>query len=405
MSPTPKDSEEKNRAERVLVVDDEETIRRICGRILQEMGLTVVGAENGERALELLKETPVDIVLTDLSMPVMDGMRLTEEIRRRHSGVDVIIMTAYPRLETAIPLLREGAYDYIIKPFDKDFLSAVVNRCLQKRRLSTDLSREKILRAELEAAYQELQKLEKMKEAFLSRVNHELRTPLSPAVLALESLEKEVSTPAARRMLQTAQVNLGRLQEIVENLLVFAELRRDNFTGYASSVDLGKMLEGLVARYRATAQEKEVRVELAVDEDSREVWGSPKLLETAFKHLLLNAIQFNRKGGSVRVNVRRVGTRTHVLFEDSGIGIPKSLQARIFDSFYQVAEYLTREVGGLGLGLAIVRRVVEAHGGTIRAESDGETGSVFHVELPYRDPFIDRIIDTIQKTSEPSKDS
>lgn len=382
----------------ILVVDDESAIRKLCERILSSLGFSVRTADNGEQALSRLKESPADIVLTDLSMPVMDGVRLTEEIRRCHPGTDVIVMTAYPRLETAIPLLRSGAYDYLIKPFDAEVLSAVVDRCFQKRSLSNDLSREKVLRAELEAAYHELQKVEKMKEAFLSRVNHELRTPLAPAVLALESLEKEVTSPTARRMLHTAEANLARLQEILENLLIFAELRRQDFTSYATGVDLGSMLEALVARFRTLAEEKDVRVELTLAGDAREAWGAPKLLETAFKHLLLNAIQFNRRGGVVRVKTSQSGGRIHVFFEDTGIGVPDSQRDRIFDSFYQVAEYLTREVGGLGLGLAIVRRVAEAHGGTVSVSSDGKSGSVFRFELPYRQPFVDRLLATIHKT-------
>ena len=97
----------------ILVVDDENAIRRLCERVLSGLGFSVRTAGNGEEALARLKESPADIVLTDLSMPIMDGVRLTEEVGRRHPGTDVIIMTAYPRLETAIPLLRSGAYDYL----------------------------------------------------------------------------------------------------------------------------------------------------------------------------------------------------------------------------------------------------------------------------------------------------
>jgi signal transduction histidine kinase len=391
--------------EHILIVDDEDAIRKICARILQGLGFSTSWAGDGEEALARLKEKPADVVLTDLSMPVMDGMRLSEEVRRRHPGTDIIIMTAYPRLETAIPLLRDGAYDYLIKPFDKDYLSSVMNRCLQKRRLSTELSREKILRSELEAAYQELQKLEKMKEAFLSRVNHELRTPLAPTILALESLEKEVSGSSAHKMFQTVQANIARLQEVVENLLVFAELRRENFTTYATSVDLPVMLQTLVDRYKFLLDEKRLKLSMAVDEDVREIWGAPKLLETALRHLLLNAIQFNRREGEIRIRAKRSGGRAHIVVEDTGIGIPKEQQDHVFDSFYQVAEYLTREVGGLGLGLAIVRRVVEAHGGSVRLDSDGRTGSVFHVELPFREPTVDKILQTIEKSSDRNRDS
>jgi signal transduction histidine kinase len=100
----------------------------------------------------------------------------------------------------------------------------------------------------------------------------------------------------------------------------------------------------------------------------------------------------------VRIKSLQSGGRIHVTFEDTGMGVPDSQQDRIFDSFYQVAEYLTREVGGLGLGLAIVRRVAEAHGGTVSVSSDGKSGSVFRFELPFRQPFVDRLLSTIHKT-------
>lgn len=378
--------------ERILVVDDEEDIRRFCARVLERMGFQVRTAENGKAGLDSLKERVADFVLTDLSMPVMDGIQFTEEVRHRYPTVDVVIMTAYPRLETAIPLLKSGAYDYLIKPFDKDVLVTVVTRCFQKRRLSAELNREKTMRQELEAAYAELQKLEHLKEAFLSRVNHELRTPLVPALLALESLAAESSSPQAKKLVGAVQTNLSRMQEVVENLLVFSEIRKEPSDFYTSRVDLADLLDGVVRKYRPQCEARDVRVEVDFPKGRGVVWASPRLMETAFKHLLINAIQFNRKGGSIRIEGKDAGGRIEIVFRDSGIGIPPDKLSKIFDSFYQVAEYLTREVGGLGLGLALVRRILEAHGGAIRAESDGKTGSAFHLEIPAREPIMERVL-------------
>ena len=107
----------------------------------------------------------------------------------------------------------------------------------------------------------------------------------------------------------------------------------------------------------------------------------PDLIETVYKNLFLNAIQFNRKDGTILVQAQKVGSYVHVSFADTGIGIPEDKTPRLFDSFYQVANCLTREVGGMGLGLALVKRIAELHGGSVRVESRMEQGSVFTLAL------------------------
>lgn len=352
--------------ERVLVVDDEESVRSVCERTIRDMGVEVRSAAGGEEALALLGETDYEIVLTDLAMPgVLDGARLVEEVRRRHLSTDVIVMTGYPSLDTAIPTLKNGAADYLIKPFDQIFLRNVLARALERRRLREDLQREKVMRRELQAAYIELQKVELLKEAFLSRVNHELRTPLAPVLMALGPIANEIKTSVAKKFFGVFRANLLRLQETVEDLLLFAELRKERFAMYRCSVDVEVLLRRVMARYRVLAEEWSVSLELSTEGIGGPPWGSPKLLTIAFGHLLVNAIQFNKPGGCVHVTAREAGDNMRIIFEDTGIGIPAEKLDSVFDSFYQAADYLTREVDGLGLGLAIVRQIVEAHGGTV----------------------------------------
>lgn len=148
---------------KLLVVDDEEPVRNLCRRILAAAGYALAAAASGEEAAQRLGED-FDIVLTDLGLPgAIDGNELVRRVREAGSA-DAIILTGNPHLETAIQAMRDGAYDYLIKPFTQDTLLNAVNRCAAKRRLSKELAREKLLRQELDAAYRRLARMEKLRE-------------------------------------------------------------------------------------------------------------------------------------------------------------------------------------------------------------------------------------------------
>jgi DNA-binding NtrC family response regulator len=132
---------------RILVVDDEPQIREVCRRTLERLDFDVQFAETGDQALALLKDHTFDFVLTDINMPgSTDGVRLAEEVKYRSPSTDVVIMTGYPSVDTAVLALKQGVYDYLLKPFSPAYLDCVVTRCFEKRRLSKELDREKLLR-------------------------------------------------------------------------------------------------------------------------------------------------------------------------------------------------------------------------------------------------------------------
>ena len=150
---------------RILVVDDEEAIRDVCSEVLQKAGYTVSTSPSGEEALQRLHED-WDIILTDLTMPgLVDGNELTRQARATVSA-EVLLMTGYPGLETAIQAIKGGAFDYLIKPFTPDTLLVAVQRCIDKRELCQDLAREKVLRTQLNTAYVELAKMAGVRETF-----------------------------------------------------------------------------------------------------------------------------------------------------------------------------------------------------------------------------------------------
>jgi len=368
---------------KILVVDDEESIRELCRRVLAASGYDVTTAQNGDEALTRVNDEEFDFVLTDVRMPGgCDGPSLLQAIKSRAPTTDVVVMTGFPSLETAVPTLRNGAYDYLIKPFDKELLLSVVRRCLEKRALSAELNREKTLRQELEAAYAELQKVENLKEAFMSRLSHELRTPFVPIFFMLDSIETDKDNPALQPVLRSLRSQIANLWQVVENLLLFSNLRGSDTTSYRVPVEPRALLKATIQKFKVEWEQKQLVVDLSVDDNIESIEGDPQLLATAFKHLLLNAIRFNKVGGNIRIEVKSQWDNLQISFTDTGIGIPQDKLQNIFDGFYQVAEYLTRQVGGLGLGLAIVRRIVEAHGGTITASSAPGEGCQFVVVLP-----------------------
>jgi signal transduction histidine kinase len=368
---------------RILVVDDEPAIREACRRTLKELCGRVKTAATGEEAASLLRTETYDVVLTDLIMPgLFDGRGLLEEIKRRSPGTDVIVMTGFPALETAIPTLKSGACDYLIKPFEMGALRAAVTHCFVKRRLSEELNREKRLRQELEAAYAQLQDMERLKEAFIARVNHELRIPLTPLFMALDQLRVTIPDPKSRALCRLLEERARRLQEVIENVLLFTDLRDRGFRGSMKKLNARALLTGVIEPYRALWEEKHLTVQVQWEPEAEILTLDPGLMETVYKNLFLNAIHFNQKEGKIKIRGRRVRDHAEISFSDTGIGIPADKLSQIFDSFYQVADYLTREVGGIGLGLTLVRRIVELHGGSVRIESRLGEGSVFTLIFP-----------------------
>ncbi|MBI4051153.1 MAG: hybrid sensor histidine kinase/response regulator [Elusimicrobia bacterium] len=371
-------------SESILIVDDEEGVLDICESALSLKGFKVSTARNGTQALKKLDSIWFDVVLTDLVMPPpTDGRELLQKVKVQRPGTDVIIMTASPTLETAIAALKEGAYDYLIKPFEMDYLQSVVGRCIQKRRDQRELAVERQLREELEAAYSELKKLEKLKEAFLARVSHELKTPLSEVVVALQVLEESL-LPASdvKTKLQIAKDGAGRLQEIIEDLLSFVRVQKDDLELNKERVNLLELFKEITEEARQIRESKKISLAMDFPQEMPLFPGDKSLLKKALRHIFLNSVYFNREGGSVQIQAK-VRERGIILsVKDTGEGIPEGQKMNVFDPFYQIAEYMTRKVGGMGLGLAITRRIIEVHGGAIEVESALGKGTTFKVYVP-----------------------
>ncbi|MBI5201987.1 MAG: response regulator [Elusimicrobia bacterium] len=378
-------------AERVLVVDDDESLQELCATAFRLDGYQVEVASSGEGGLKKLDSSPFDLVVTDLFMPgKIDGSGVVRAVKARFPTTEVIVMTAVPTLKTAITTLKDGASDYVIKPFETDHLRVIARRALDSRRLRRELDTERAMRQELATAYKELQKVEELKESFLARISHELRTPLSEVLTAVELMENAAGTTTdpekLARYIGLSKAGAVKMERTMNDLLAFVELQSRPTIEKGSPVALDEVCRMAAEKLKPMIDQRGLKVDFKFPDALEKVSGDPDLIARAFENLIHNAITFNKDKGVITIAGRVEAGSVYVDVSDTGEGIPEGEFERIFDSFYQIASYLTRKVGGLGLGLAITRRIVEAHGGHIDVTSKVGQGTTFRVRLPVKTP-------------------
>ncbi len=233
---------------------------------------------------------------------------------------------------------------------------------------------------------EELRRLDELKSEFLAMVSHELRTPLTAIVGYSRLLMRQVHGPLSSKQLEHQEAifrSAQRLTELINDLLDVSRLEAARVELDPRPTDVREAVEHVVAAVRVASQAKQIRIANAVGSDVPAVHADATRLHQILVNLVGNAVKFTPAGGAVTVRAARQGDQVWMAVEDTGVGIAKDELARIWDPFYQVESPMRRRHGGSGLGLAIVRRLVELHGGVVRAESDGENrGSRFSFSLP-----------------------
>ncbi len=261
-------------------------------------------------------------------------------------------------------------------------------------RLAESLAARAALALDNATAYEQLQTADRLKDEFLATLSHELRTPLN-AVVGYARLLRSGTLPPERvpAMIEVVDRNATALTQIVEDVLDVSRIISGKSRLRVQPLDLGQVLRDAVATIMPAAEAKGVRVQTVFDTEAS-VSGDPDRLQQAFWNVLTNAVRFTPRDGRVQVCLQRVNSHVEVVITDTGIGIPGWFLPHVFERFRQAEGGTNRQHGGLGLGLAIARHVVEMHGGTIHAASDGVgTGATFRIKLPvlivHREPYLD----------------
>jgi two-component system, OmpR family, phosphate regulon sensor histidine kinase PhoR len=482
----------------ILVVDDEESIREGSERILTRMGFQVYKASRGSEGLELLGQYPVSIVLLDLKMPGMDGMEVLGHIQKLNPEILVIIITGYATLETAIDAMKQGAYDFIPKPFEPDQLRIVINRARERLRLTeetkklaqerqrnlADLGTEKsrirtiveslpngvlvtnvqgqvalanpafqwlmgiekrlVAGEPIEACIQDkgfcqlvedisagkaitlpatyefttigekyllasgrpvlgdececlgavvnlvditaMKVLDRLKSEFVAKVSHELRSPLSTiheqlALVLKDMVENE--SPRDQYLLSRAKEKTQGLISLIGDLLDLSRIEAGNVCIDCKPIKLDEFLKSIVDFMETRASGKNQQLKLVIpDEPLPVISADPRALESVFGNLIANAINYTPDEGAIEVKIGLLTDKIQVDVSDTGFGIEAKDIDNIFKRFYRVKNEKTRFITGTGLGLPIVKGLLDELGGSIQVRSEPSRGTTFTVFLP-----------------------
>jgi len=356
---------------RILIAEDEPDLLQVVQYLLEQEGYEVTTATNGNEALRLARVHRPQLAVLDVLMPGLNGFQVCQRLRKDPAteNIYVLFLTAKGTAADKETGFRVGADDYLTKPFTpSEFLARV--------------------RAMLARAQRLERRMTQIKESFVSIVAHELRTPLSNIKgfgdLLQEALSGELD-PQERFLLDRLLGSTRRMEETVNEIVDMAYLTTNGLTEQQDQlVDLKQLIRDAVQQVATLAQKQEISISTDYPADGGRLWvqGNARMLHAALTQLLKNAIVFNRQGGAVRVVVDLDAEFVQVSVHDTGIGMTDQEIQRLFEPFDQAQHYLTREHGGLGLGLALTQRIVERHGGTIWAESVPHQGSIFSFRLP-----------------------
>jgi signal transduction histidine kinase len=371
---------------RVLVVDDNADMRDYLARLLRAHW-EVAAVGDGQAALAIVRADPPDLVLTDAMMPRLDGFGLLAALRRDPAtrAIPVVMLSARAGEEARLDGLQAGADDYLVKPFSARELIARVATHLELRRARDDAARERdqLLRREREARI-EAEAANRAKDEFLAVVSHELRTPLNAMMgWARLLLDGDLPPERVQHGLEVIERNAQTQAQLINDLLDVSRIISGKVRIDPRPIRPIEVIDAAIESVRLAANAKGIRLQLALDPAVEQILGDRDRLQQVVWNLLSNAIKFTPRGGTVAVGLYRAAGQVEISVEDTGQGIRPEFMPYVFERFRQADSSFTRALGGLGLGLAIARHLVELHGGTIRAHSDGDgLGARFTVSLP-----------------------
>jgi signal transduction histidine kinase len=363
----------------VLVADDNADMRDYVRRLLNQRW-TIEVAPDGLAALRAARERRPDLILTDVMMPALDGFELLRELRADENlkQVPVILLSARAGEESRIEGLEAGADDYLVKPFSARELIARVGAHLEMARLRREAAeRERQVR---EAA----ERTNRMKDEFLATLSHELRTPLNSILGWTEMLRRgQLDGPLVQQAIEVIHRNSKMQVQLIEDILDVSRIIAGKFRLKVNRLELLPIIQSAIDSILPAAAAKKLTIGKLFEPGLGPVSGDPARLQQVIWNLLSNAVKFTPPEGRIDVHVKRVGANAEIRVSDSGQGITADLLPHIFERFRQADSSYTRKHTGLGLGLAIVRHIVELHGGHIEAHSKGDgQGSTFKITLP-----------------------
>ncbi len=397
---------------RILVVDDEPGVLTTIQAILQMEGHDVQGVANGHDALNIVRAQTFDLMLTDLRLGSDDGLEVLAELRKLAPDTVAIVLTGYASLESAIEAMRQGAYDYLVKPTDVEELKLTVARALERQRLQRELA-ERVrelesanqtiqrfnsdLRRQVDEATEALQqKIDELGQAkaaleeaqqqqnlFLAMVAHELMNPATAIIGYAQYAGQPNQKPERIAGSIGSIVSQGeRLKRLIRDLQDISRLATGQFELKRTPCDLLSLVSDTIEQFRSTHTSHAFT--LAAQESSFPGSYDRDRMLQAISNLLDNAVKYSNPQTTVTVRLWRDGAWDCLSVHDEGMGIAPEAQAQLFKPFGRLEPARSSNIKGSGLGLYITKGIIEAHNGQLVIESGEEASAGTTFTLRFR---------------------
>jgi two-component system sensor histidine kinase/response regulator len=377
----------------ILIVDDDAALLQALPQSLHLRmgGIRIDTADSADKALAAVTATDYDAVISDIKMPGMDGLVLLRKITELRPDTPMLLVTGHGEHDLAIQALRGGAYDFIQKPIERDYLVASLRRAIQARQLRRRVQQQQHALAQHTATLEravaertrELVEANQVKDTFLSIASHELRTPLTTLKALVQTTHRRLVATDAPEATQLERMGraISRMELLVNDLVDASRIDSGKLAFRLDDGDLADLCRQVADEQQAATQRKIV-VDLA--EEPLPYVGDAERISQVLANLLSNAMKFSPPDAPVTLRVRQEGAEAVLSIHDRGSGIPQEDLPHIFERFYQVSETRVQAGSriGLGLGLFICHEIVQRHHGSIWAESAPGKGSTFFVALP-----------------------
>jgi signal transduction histidine kinase len=376
---------------RILHIEDDAGSRLLVRKILSAAGHEVIDAEGGLEGVRLAQSSQPDLVLVDLNIPDLDGYEVTLRLRGSTGlrAVPIVAITAEGDRETSLAVGCDG---FLEKPIDarrfpkqiERFLEGHKERPVQPEDGQLRVASQRIverLETKIDAllrANAQLEEMARVRREFLRNLSHELSTPMTPATGYLKLLLTEELgplTPMQRKALVSVEAGVSRFRGLIDTLLDVSVLETGRMHFFARDYDFGKQAKRAYDEAKPRILDKQIQANVQLASGPMPAFGDPDKVRRAMAHLIDNAVKFTPKGSEISIRVSTTPSASMgdaFLFEvaDSGGGIPAESAEKVLEVFYQADGSMTRQFGGVGLGLAFARRVAEAHQGRVQVMSE-----------------------------------
>ena len=361
----------------ILVVDDDPAILMGLNLKLKRHGYQVVTATDGNDGIEKVKAHKPDLILSDVMMPFPDGFEMRRIISQdiQLASIPFIFLTARTEVQDRVKGFKEGADDYIQKPFDTEELLARIDAVIHRVESERTRGRE-----EMKAFAQK--EMEQVKQEILQNYHHEMSTPLTNILLPLEiAVNKKYDSPEEQtHFLRVALSNANRLESLTSDLVLLSSIDHGSLNCIRQPVDINIQLLGPIRKRLERYGSKGLEF-VPIIEFRGEISAPRREFVHSVLHLVDNAFKFSPDKGKVALRIKAADNGIRLTVQDYGPGIPREFREKVFERFYQISSGDSRKYEGLGVGLYIARAVFEANGGYVRI-FDSDIGCCIQALLP-----------------------